>query len=801
MHIVFSKVRIFLYLCSMKSIIYGGTIAAACVALSPAQARDFRLEKEQSFSVSIDTAVAPVVGAAFRIVAGDVRNVLRADVSIGSDGLIQTKIEQTGHTQGFRLSVSADGRLHVTGNDPHGLAYGLLEVSRLIGVSPWEWWADASPRQLKSFRLKAGYTDEQWPHVEYRGIFINDEDWGMKVWGNRLHDGVMEQSENTVNGSTTYSGKRGVVGPEANARIFELLLRLRANYFWPAMHECTQPFFLTPGNREAARRYGIFIGGSHCEPMACSTAVEWGMRGKGDYNYATNRENVRRFWQERLDEVKDQDILYTIGMRGVHDSGMMGAKTPEEKKALLQQVINDQREMLKKAHSSRAKAEDSIPPQVFIPYKEVQDIYNAGLRVPDDVCLMWCDDNYGYIRHYPTPEERARSGGNGIYYHVSYWGAPMDYLWLATFSPRLLQMQMAEAYQCGIQRIWVLNVGDLKPAEYQTELFMDMAWAGPENIPDRHLEHFLQREFGRKATEALAGIMERHYELAFIRRPEFLGGTRVYEGKREDWPDWQVIRDLPWSDEYILKRLDDYQAIEDQVEKIYQSILEDRRDAYFQLVKYPVQACAEMNKKIIYAQLARHGHGDGFWTKSDAAYDSIVSLTKVYNHGIHNDGKWLGMMDMAPRRLSVFGKITPGNSKSGYNVSRDSLNAQQSTLTPSLLWTPLPVGEVKVFALAAPAGKDTMAANSIEIRLLPHFPIKENGTLRVEARIDEGQWQTLHFEAAYHTEQWKQNVLQNYASARIGLAGNRTGRLSDVHTIQLRALDKGAVLMEMKFGN
>ena len=209
--------------------------------------------------------------------------------------------------------------------------------------------------------------------------------------------------------SRTYepSKVKGEIGPRTNERIFELLLRLRANTYWPAMHECTLPFFLTKGNREAAKKYGIFIGASHCEPMACSTAYEWKRRGEGAYDYVNNAPAVYKFWEDRVKEVADQEILYTLGMRGVHDGKMQGAKTVEEQKAVIDRVFADQRGLIEKyVDKDVAKV-----PQVFIPYKEVLDIYHAGLQVPDDVTLMWCDDNYGYIRHFPTAEECARKGG------------------------------------------------------------------------------------------------------------------------------------------------------------------------------------------------------------------------------------------------------------------------------------------------------------------------------------------------------------------------------------------------------
>lgn len=526
-----------------------------------------------------------------------------------------------GKKQAFLLQVLPDGKLLVAGSDPHGTAYGIMELSRLIGVSPWEWWADVTPEKKTSFVLSAEYQTLQSPSVEYRGIFINDEDWGLMPWSSQTYEP---------------SDIKGHIGPKTNARIFELLLRLRANTYWPAMHECTLPFFLTEGNRKVAEEYGIFIGSSHCEPMVCSAAGEWRRRGQGDYDYVNNSASVYKFWEDRVKEVAQQGNIYTLGMRGVHDGQMQGAKTVAEQKAVLERVLKDQRGLLQKYVNKDVTA----IPQAFIPYKEVLDIYNAGLQVPDDVTLIWCDDNYGYIRHFPTVEERARKGGNGIYYHVSYWGRPHDYLWLGTFSPYLLYQQMKLAYDRGIQKMWVLNVGDIKPAEYQIELFLDMAW----NIDEvneigvtAHLKSWLEREFGSNCAEELLPAMEAHYQLSYIRKPEFMGNTR--EEERD--PKYKVIKDLPWSEQTISERLRFYAVLSDVVERMESNIPADRQDAYFQLVKYPVQAAAQMNRKILTAQLARHSKAD--WKQSDAAFDSIASLTQQYN-SLQN-GKWNRMMD------------------------------------------------------------------------------------------------------------------------------------------------------------
>ena len=609
----------------------------------------FSLRSDQPIKLACDNAEEKVVQTALKLFIRDYQSVFSASAAVdarrgniivgtvGKSPLLKAVSADVsalaGKKQAFLLQVLPDGKLLVAGSDSHGTAYGIMELSRLIGVSPWEWWADVTPEKKISFVLPVEYQTLQSPSVEYRGIFINDEDWGLMPWSSQTYEP---------------SDIKGHIGPKTNARIFELLLRLRANTYWPAMHECTLPFFLTEGNRKVAEEYGLFIGSSHCEPMVCSAAGEWRRRGQGDYDYVNNSASVYKFWEDRVKEVAQQGNIYTLGMRGVHDGQMQGAKTVAEQKAVLERVLKDQRGLLQKYVNKDVTA----IPQAFIPYKEVLDIYNAGLQVPDDVTLIWCDDNYGYIRHFPTAEERARKGGNGIYYHVSYWGRPHDYLWLGTFSPYLLHQQMKLAYDRGIQKMWVLNVGDIKPAEYQIELFLDMAW----NIDEvneigvtAHLKSWLGREFGSNCAEELLPAMEAHYQLSYIRKPEFMGNTR--EEERD--PKYKVIKDLPWSEQTISERLRSYTALSDVVERMESNIPADRQDAYFQLVKYPVQAAAQMNRKILTAQLARHSKVD--WKQSDAAFDSIASLTQQYN-SLQN-GKWNRMMDFQPRKLPVFKRV------------------------------------------------------------------------------------------------------------------------------------------------
>lgn len=749
----------------------------------------FSLRSDQPIKLACDNAEEKVVQTALKLFIRDYQSVFSASAAVdarqgniivgtvGKSPLLKAVSADvsalTGKKQAFLLQVLPDGKLLVAGSDSHGTAYGIMELSRLIGVSPWEWWADVTPEKKTSFVLSAEYQTLQSPSVEYRGIFINDEDWGLMPWSSQTYEP---------------SDIKGHIGPKTNARIFELLLRLRANTYWPAMHECTLPFFLTEGNRKVAEEYGIFIGSSHCEPMVCSAAGEWRRRGQGDYDYVNNSASVYKFWEDRVKEVAQQGNIYTLGMRGVHDGQMQGAKTVAEQKAVLERVLKDQRGLLQKYVNKDVTA----IPQAFIPYKEVLDIYNAGLQVPDDVTLIWCDDNYGYIRHFPTAEERARKGGNGIYYHVSYWGRPHDYLWLGTFSPYLLHQQMKLAYDRGIQKMWVLNVGDIKPAEYQIELFLDMAW----NIDEvneigvtAHLKSWLGREFGSNCAEELLPAMEAHYQLSYIRKPEFMGNTR--EEERD--PKYKVIKDLPWSEQTISERLRSYTVLSDVVERMESNIPADRQDAYFQLVKYPVQAAAQMNRKILTAQLARHSKAD--WKQSDAAFDSIASLTQQYN-SLQN-GKWNRMMDFQPRKLSVFKRVEHTAATEPMVTDRKMLckwNAMECTYGKPVPYEGLGYerkaagirkGSSLTFAFDD-YGKDSV---EVEIRLLPSHPLDEK-QLRFAISVDEAVPQTVSYETKGRSEEWKENVLRNQAIRKVTLPINK--QVS--HKLVITALDEGVVL-------
>ena len=394
---------------------------------------------QHPITYQIPKKVEPVVKTALDMWMGDMQQVTGMRPQASASGIIKVSHNASLPHDGFRIQVKK-GRILIEGGNGRGMAYGLLELSRLAGVSPWVWWGDVVPEQKNHLALSDDFKTEQQPSVAYRGIFLNDEDWSLRPWSHKTY----EPSE------------KKQIGPKTYRKIFELMLRLRANTIWPAMHPGTIAFFNIPGAKAIADSCGIVIGTSHCEPLLRNNVDEWDTTERGAFNYRTNRQQVHQYWTERLQEVKkSKDNMFTIGMRGIHDSSMEGYKTEEEKFEALQQVINDQQELLRKHIGDPSKLM-----QVFVPYKEVLQLYEKGLQLPDNVTLMWCDDNYGYMTRLSDANEQQRSGGAGVYYHLSYWGRPHDYLWLTTTQPGLIYNEMREAYNHNVRKLWIANVHD-----------------------------------------------------------------------------------------------------------------------------------------------------------------------------------------------------------------------------------------------------------------------------------------------------------------------------------------------------
>jgi hypothetical protein len=517
--------------------------------------------------------------------------------------------------------------LVIAGSDRRGTAYGVFELSEKIGVSPWYWWADVHPRKSAILYVKAGATQVGPPSVKFRGIFINDEDWGLQPWA-----------------AYTYDPDLGDIGPKTYRRIFELMLRLKANTLWPAMHAVTKAFNIYPQDKFLADDFAIVMASSHAEPMLRTNTTEW-RDAPEKFDYADNPEGVTKYWEERVKENGRFENIWTVGIRGIHDSPMVGVRTMRDKVNLLEKVFADQRALLKQYVNPNVEQ----VPQAFTPYKEVLPIYRAGLKVPDDVTIVWPDDNFGYIREFPQAFQRNRAGGFGVYYHISYLGSPQSYLWLNTTPPALIWEEMSKAYDLGARRLWILNVGDIKPGEIGISFFLEMAWditRWRRDTQQNFLRDWAARTFGPDNAEAVADVLADYYKLNYQRKPEHLHW--MAEKYQFNWG--QVS---PFTEREVWTRLKAFQDLRRRVEELNEKIPDAQRDSFYELVAYPIYASASYNERYFYSTeylrafntntaLAR-----SFAARARAAQTRLEHETARFNHEIAG-GKWNRIMAMEP---------------------------------------------------------------------------------------------------------------------------------------------------------
>lgn len=710
-----------------------------------------------------------------------------------------------------------DGKLVVVGSNGRGTAYGILELSRRAGVSPWIWWGDVKPEKKNKLTVPANYSTFQYPSVEYRGIFLNDEDWSLQPWS-WMH--------------FSPSDKPGFISARTYKEIFKLLMRLRANAMWPGMHGMTTPFFMIPGAKEVADSCGIIIGTSHCEPMMRNNVGEWNVKDRGRYNYVTNKSGVHDYWIERLKEVKNVECFYTLGMRGIHDSGMEGVEGADNKTRALQQVINDQQELLKRY----VNKDVSSLPQQFVPYKEVLQIMENGLEVPDHVTLTWCDDNFGYMTRLSDSTQQKRIGGGGIYYHLSYWGRPHDYMWLCSTQPGLVYNEMKEAYNHNVRKLWIVNVHDMKTPAYNLELFLDMAWnihsISPTSI-NKHLENWLSREFGTDAGHALLPVMQEYYRLCNIRRPEFLGWNNLtlknnFGYGREGTPTRDTEFSLKEFGGELDRHLSDWKHVEELLQKAEKLINPSLEDAFFSHVKYQVLCAAAMNEKMLEAQrartiaaknynAARWKRDDSLYTacaKSQKAYQKIRSLTHYWNEELGN-GKWKHSMCDYPRDLYVFyaphlpvglteGEMEIYSKKQSKQVIsigeiKDSTfvacNAYQYTSADSGVETVDMLGH-SMNAVSLPEGKtldysfSTVSEGECVLRMavIPTHP-NDKGDIRFSVSVDGQTPIVCSFKEGFRSSGWDANVLRGQSVKNISLNLKRGS-----HKMVIKALDKHVLI-------
>lgn len=783
-----------------------------------------------TYTVSRDAD--PVVGVAVEMLQGDLQEVTGTRPQPARTGaalrIVQYDRERTSLA---RLGVPADiadslrfvreafyvgthgSQVVVVGSDARGTAYGVLELSRLAGVSPWIWWGDSRPDKKPRLEIPDGWSTFQHPSVEYRGLFLNDEDWAFRVW------------------AAQYYSPQGVdltISADAYRQICKLLLRLRANTLWPGMHPGTTAFFQVPGAREMADSLGILIGTSHCEPLLRNNVGEWDVAARGRYNYLTNKQAVQDYWTERLRQV-DRENLFTIGMRGIHDGSMEGLEraTLDEKTAALQQVIDDQRVLLRKYIDKDL----TRIPQMFMPYKEVLEIMENGLKVPDDVTIVWCDDNYGYMTRLSDTAQQARSGGAGVYYHLSYCGRPHDYLWLTTTQPGLIYNEMMEAWRHNVRKLWVANVHDPKVAAYDLEFFLDLAWdvncVRPESVPD-HLAAWLAREFGSAAAERVAPALQEFYRLCAIRKPEFMGWSQVELSDTQRYPrGLSQVQDTEFSFSEFANEaqryIDRFRAVRATVEQAAAFVPEHRRDAWFAAVAYPVGAAGSMAEKQLYAQLARSRnkttYSPGPWKAdetmlaaaalSQRAYQDIRALTRRYNEELAG-GRWQGIMSERPRDLYVYWAphlpvaLTQEElaqwSRAGQDWRAPEVPSAGADYYARQAWdydgASAPVHPVRSLGhsdRAVPVARgeslryefrtEGSGEAVVRVAVIPTQAL-DKGDIRFSVSVDGGAPQVCSIKEPYRSDRWKENVMRGQAvvSVPVKLA-------SGAHTLTLTAVD------------
>ncbi|MEJ2306135.1 MAG: glycosyl hydrolase 115 family protein, partial [candidate division WOR-3 bacterium] len=387
--------------------------------------------------------------------------------------------------------------LVIIGSDKRGTIYGMLDLSEKIGVSPWYYWADVPVKKKENLYISPGRYSLGEPDVKYRGIFINDEEPALGGWVRETFGGF---------NSKFYE------------KVFELILRLKGNYLWPAMWG--KAFYVDdPQNPKLADEYGIVIGTSHHEPLM-RAHDEWRRFGEGRWNYELNEENLRKFWREGIRRMDGFESIVTIGMRGDGDEPM----TEGTAIALLERIVKDQREIIEEVTGKPASA----TPQDWALYKEVQDYYDGGMRVPDDVTLLLCDDNWGNVRRLPKLSDSPRSGGYGMYYHFDFVGGPRSYRWLNTMQISRIWEQMHLSYAYGVEEIWIVNVGDIKPMELPIDFFLDYAWNlekwPAERLPE-YTKLWAEQQFGEKYATETAEILNKYTKYNSRRKPESIDST------------------------------------------------------------------------------------------------------------------------------------------------------------------------------------------------------------------------------------------------------------------------------------
>ncbi len=542
--------------------------------------------------------------------------------TLGKNSLIDKLIEDKkldvqdieGKWETFLIQVienpfpNVERALVIAGSDKRGTIFGVYDLSEKIGVSPWYWWADVPVKKKPDIYILPGRFTMGEPKVKYRGIFINDEAPALSGWS-------VEKF-----GTDKFNHK-------LYEHVFELILRLKGNFLWPAMWG--RAFYDDDSlNPKLADEYGVIISTSHHEPMM-RAHVEWQRYGSGPWNYEKNEEALKDFWRKGIERMNGYESIITLAMRGDGDEPM----SEDANVSLLQRIVKDQREIINEVTD---KDVENVP-QVWALYKEVQDYYDKGMRVPDDITLLLCDDNWGNIRKLPKLNEAPRKGGYGIYYHYDYVGGPRNYKWLNTNQIERVWEQMHLAYEYKATEIWIVNVGDIKPMEFPIEFFLDYAW-NPEKIPAESLPDYTKRwaeeQFGSEYAEEIAYIIDRYTKFNSRQKPELLS------------PSTYSLINYKEAETIVAE----YIRLSRQAKHIYSFLPDEYKDAFYQLILHPVEACSNLNelyvtvgKNYLYAEQERAAT-NLLAEKVKELFNKDAEITNYYNK-ILAGGKWNHMMD------------------------------------------------------------------------------------------------------------------------------------------------------------
>ena len=745
--------------------------------------------------------VAPSAASAI-IVAGTVGKSALIDRLIAT-GKLDAAAKIRGRWETTLYQIVADpfpgvGRaLVIAGSDRRGTAYGLIGLSEPIGVSPWCWWADVPPRHQKNLVLTGVPSAPSAPGVKYRGIFINDEDWGLHQWAKQ-----------------TFEPAVGAIGPKTYAKVFELMLRLRLNYIWPAMHEVSREFHSLPENIETAHRYGIVAGASHCEPMLFNNA-NWKESERGKWDYSVNRDTIHAVWEEQAKTRGDKEAVWGLGIRGIHDRGMQGPKPIPARIDLLTEVFRDQRALLEKYVTK-----DWGPvAQAFVPYKEVLTLYDAGLPVPDDVTLVWVDDNFGYIRRLGKPAERTRPGGAGVYWHLSYYGSPHSYLWINTTAPALMWEELHKAWENDARTIWVINVGDIKPAEVGIDYFAKLAW-NPEAVGPDAQPHFLQdfaaTQFGRELAAPIGNLLNEFYRLGTIRKPELMNRA------------WA----LSLTDRTAAQLRHDYETLLKTEETLAASIPSEMRDAFFEIVGFPARILGATGLIFLADRSVQFGDEPVATSTEEIAHwrGFLEKQVERFNQGI-GGGKWNHMMP----GLVTASDFTKWNSQvrwpwgekptdaakptkpldDAHREWRDAASAEEQRAAAGARWTRVEgLGHTGRAMALKPAGlksswpENDAAAPSLSynfktnggpaevlIDFMPTFRLYPGMQLRVGVSIDNGTPALVEVPGSSGKDDENgptrsTGIQNNYVRARVPIGDLSPG----AHCLKISAVDPGVVI-------